>query len=101
MALDRRDFIKFLAGGAAGTLITPIPWKLTDDLSIWTQNWPWIPKNLKGPNEYISTTSKLCPTACGMNVRTVDGRPVRAVGNPESPLSWRRPRWRCSTVHPG
>ncbi|CAM2060563.1 Menaquinone reductase, molybdopterin-binding-like subunit [Desulfovibrionales bacterium] len=85
--MDRRDFVKFLVGGATGTFLTPIPWKLTDDLSIWSQNWPWIPKNYKGASEYVPTVSKLCPSSCGMLIRTVAGAPVCAHGNPDNPLS--------------
>ncbi len=87
MGLDRRGFIQFIVGGAVGSLFTPIPWKLTDDLSIWTQNWPWIPRNIKGANAYASTLSKLCPTNCALKVRTVGGHPVRAIGDPDNPLS--------------
>jgi len=87
MGLDRRGFIQFLVGGAVGTLFTPIPWKMTDDISIWTQNWPWIPKNLDGKSEYASTVSKLCPTNCAITVRTVGGHPIRAIGTADNPLS--------------
>ncbi len=87
MGLDRRGFIQFLAGGALGTLFTPIPWKLTDDLSIWTQNWPWVARNPRGKSEYVKTVSKLCPTNCALTVRTVNGYPIRATGDSENPLS--------------
>ncbi len=87
--LDRRGFLKFVGGAAVGTLATPVVWKGLDDLSIWTQNWPWIPRLDKGNNlnTYISTTSKLCPSACGMRVRLVNGRPVRVLGDESNPLS--------------
>jgi anaerobic selenocysteine-containing dehydrogenase len=87
MAVDRRGFLKFVIGGAAGTLLTPIPWTLTDDLSIWSQNWPWIPRNISGADAYKATVSKLCPSGVGVLVRTVGGQPVRALGNPDHPLS--------------
>ena len=41
--LDRRGFLKFIGGAAVGTLATPVVWKGLDDISIWSQNWPWIP----------------------------------------------------------
>ncbi len=88
MGLDRRGFIKFIAGGAMGTLLTPVPYKvLMDDVSIWTQNWSWIPRNISGVDNYTHTTSKLCPSGCGLVIRTVGGQPVRALGDPEHPLS--------------
>ncbi|MFW5837979.1 MAG: menaquinone reductase molybdopterin-binding-like subunit QrcB, partial [Desulfovibrionaceae bacterium] len=87
MGLDRRGFIHLIVGGAVGTLFTPIPWKFTDDLSIWTQNWPWIPKLKYGAEERTATISKMCPAGCAVNVRTVGGRPVAAEGNPGNVLS--------------
>ena len=61
MGLDRRAFLGLVAGGAVGTMFTPIPWKLIDDAAIWTQNWSWIPKVPKGQIDYVTTSSKLCP----------------------------------------
>ncbi|MFP4110121.1 MAG: menaquinone reductase molybdopterin-binding-like subunit QrcB [Desulfonatronovibrio sp.] len=87
MALDRRSFITFLVGGAAGTLFTPVPWKITDDLSIWTQNWPWIPELKYGEMYSLKSTCKLCPAGCGLEIVTAAGRPVTAKGDPEHPLS--------------
>jgi hypothetical protein len=43
MKLSRRCFLSFAIGAAVGINLTPLPWKLTDDLSIWTQMWPWTP----------------------------------------------------------
>ncbi|MGM0610970.1 MAG: menaquinone reductase molybdopterin-binding-like subunit QrcB, partial [Thermodesulfobacteriota bacterium] len=80
MGLDRRGFISFLVGGAAGTLFTPVPWKLLDDVSIWTQNWPWIPRVPKGANLEYGTTCKLCPAGCPLSVNTVGGKPTAAAG---------------------
>lgn len=86
---DRRGFLKFAGGVAVGTLATPVIWQTLDDVSIWTQNWPWIPRNEKGNNlnTYIRTTSKMCPSATGLRVRLVDGRPVRVLGDDDHPLS--------------
>lgn len=86
MALDRRAFLKFATGAGVGIMATPVPWKLIDDASIWTQNWPWIPANPRGENTYIPMTSKLCPSACGVKVRMVANQPLRTVSNPEHPL---------------
>ena len=86
MGLNRRTFIKFLAGAGAGVTFTPIPWKLLDDVSIWTQNWPWIPSIIKGENRSISTVSKYCPSGLGYNVRLVGDRPVRTLPNHDHPL---------------
>ncbi|EHJ47284.1 molybdopterin oxidoreductase [Solidesulfovibrio carbinoliphilus subsp. oakridgensis] len=87
MGLDRRAFLGLVAGGAVGTMFTPIPWKLLDDASIWTQNWPWIPKVPKGQIDHVTTTSKLCPAGEGLKIMRVAGNPVTAGGNPAHPLS--------------
>ncbi len=88
MGVDRRDFIMFALGGAAGTLFTPIPWKLTDDISIWSQNWPWIPRNIDLREEVFKpTVSKLCPTNVGLSIRTIGGKPVKAQGAADHPLA--------------
>lgn len=87
MALDRRCFLKFMGGATAGILASPVPWKGLDDISIWSQNWSWIPRNIDGANSYVPTISKFCPSGEGVVIRLVGGRPVRALGNPEHPLS--------------
>ncbi|GAB6060905.1 menaquinone reductase molybdopterin-binding-like subunit QrcB [Desulfonatronum parangueonense] len=87
MALNRRSFLTFAAGGVAGTLFTPVIWKSIDDTAIWTQNWPWIPRLEYGPRAYAATTCKLCPAGCGLNIRTAGGRPVAAEGRTDHPLS--------------
>ncbi len=85
--LDRRNILKFLVAGAAASLLTPLPWKLMDDSAVWTQNWPWIPAGAAGKVSFARTSSKLCPSAAGMRVQLVGGRPVRLLPDPEHPLS--------------
>jgi anaerobic selenocysteine-containing dehydrogenase len=58
-----------------------------DDVSIWTQNWSWIPRVPKGQIDFVDTTGKLCPAGEGLRVMRVAGAPVTAAGNPEHPLS--------------
>lgn len=87
MGLDRRAFLGLVAGGAVGTMFTPIPWKFIDDAAIWTQNWSWIPRVPKGQIDYVTTTSKLCPASEGLKIMRVAGNPVTAGGNPDHPLS--------------
>ncbi len=78
--------MKFAAGLSAGVMATPLPWKLLDDVSIWSQNWPWIPSNEPGENTFAVTISKTCPSAVPLVVRMVGKRPVRILPNPEHPL---------------
>ncbi len=78
--------MKFMAGASAGIMATPLPWKLLDDVSIWTQNWPWIPSNVGGENTFTMAVSKTCPSGAAMKIRLVGGRPVRVLPNPTHPL---------------
>ena len=86
--LDRRGFLKFIGGAAVGTLATPVVWKGLDDISIWSQNWSWIPSLQYGNHEntFIRTVSTLCPSASGTRIRLVGDRPVRVLADPGSPL---------------
>ncbi len=85
--LNRRSFIQFSVGGTLGLLVTPAMWKVTDDVSIWTQNWGWIPKLKNGAVEDVPAVSKLCPNACAVKVRTVNGEPFATQGDADNPLS--------------
>lgn len=87
MGVTRRAIIGAAVGGTVGVLFTPIPWKLADDISIWTQNWPWIPTLDHGAVEHKPAIGKFCPSGCAVKVRTVAGNPVSTTGNPDNPLS--------------
>ncbi len=85
--ISRRDIFKFLGGTAAGLMLSPVPWKLLDDVTIWTQNWPWIPTPIQGEMRTRFTTCSLCPTGCGMKVRCVGQQPIGLAGVPSHPVS--------------
>ncbi|MFZ2630675.1 MAG: menaquinone reductase molybdopterin-binding-like subunit QrcB [Desulfosalsimonadaceae bacterium] len=91
MKIDRRSFLTYttaaVLGGAAGTMLTPAPWKLMDDAAIWTQNWPWTPVPETGPVTYKKSTCTLCPGGCGINVRFVGSRPVKIEGLKDHPVN--------------
>lgn len=74
-------------GATAGTLISPLPWKLTDDVSIWTQNWSWTPVPETGEYYYTPGACTLCPGGCSLAVRKVGERVVKIEGSPESPVN--------------
>ena len=85
--LDRRGFLKFVGGAGVGILATPVLWKSTDDMAIWSQNWSWVPDPAKGDPTFATTISKLCPSGQGIKVRLLGGRPVTVHGDPSHPLS--------------
>ncbi len=87
MKIDRRSFLSFVVGGAAGTALTPIPWKLTDDSSIWSQMWPWTPVPADGEVAFADTVCDLCPGGCGISVRKVDARAIKIEGKDGHPVN--------------
>ena len=87
MKVDRRSFLSFVIGGAAGTALSPLPWKLMDDSSIWSQMWPWTPVPPDGEVIYEDSTCSLCPGGCGISVRKVDNRAVKIEGKQGHPIN--------------
>jgi len=87
MKIDRRSFLSLGLGAAAGTALSPLPWKLTDDLSIWTQNWPWTPVPEIGETSQVNSVCTLCPGGCGIRVRKVEDRVIKIEGMKEHPVN--------------
>lgn len=91
MKIDRRHFLTigggFVAGSIAGTTLSPLPWKLMDDSSIWTQNWPWTPVPEDGEAVYKDTVCTLCPGRCGISVRKIESRAVKIEGKEGYPVN--------------
>jgi anaerobic selenocysteine-containing dehydrogenase len=87
MKIGRRSFLSFLLGGAAGTALSPLPWKLMDDSSIWTQMWPWTPVPEDGEASYVHSSCTLCPGGCGITVRKIDDRAVKIEGMKGHPVN--------------
>jgi anaerobic selenocysteine-containing dehydrogenase len=86
MTMDRRDFLKFVIGGAVGTVFTPLPWVTMDEVAKWSQRW--APVAEKGGTSYRYTTCRLCPGGCGIRVRLIEEkRAVKIDGNPDHPLN--------------
>lgn len=87
LAFNRRNFIKLMVGGAAGIHLSPLPWKLTDDIAIWTQNWSWVPVPPEGRFTHEKSVCTLCPGGCGIEVRKVDERAVKVEGRTDYPVN--------------
>lgn len=91
MKLDRRAFIEIVVGASlgagAGITFSPLPWKMTDDIAIWTQNWPWTPVPEKGEAGHEDTVCGLCPGGCGITVRKVGNRVVKIEGRQGYPVN--------------
>jgi hypothetical protein len=76
----RREFLKCAGGFSAGLILTPVPWKVLDDVSIWTQNWHMIPRPLRGEITQKFTNCTLCPAACGVRAKCVAKQPYQLAG---------------------
>lgn len=87
MKIDRRSFLGLGLGAAAGVAVSPVAWKLTDDSSIWSQNWPWTPVPRDGEVTFDNTVCTLCPGNCGISVRKIDGRAVKIEGTKGYPVN--------------
>jgi hypothetical protein len=87
MKFSRRDLLIGSAGATAGLLLTPVPWKLLGDVSIWTQNWPWIPQPAHGPVETKQSFCTLCAGGCGIRARMAEGCLVGISGVRNHPIT--------------
>jgi molybdopterin-containing oxidoreductase family iron-sulfur binding subunit len=81
--LDRRDFLKIvgLSAGAAATAGCSDP---ADKLI------PYVvqPEEITpGIAVFYASTCQECPAACGLHVKTREGRPIKLEGNPEHPIN--------------
>jgi len=81
--LDRRDFLKIvgLSAGAAAAAGCGDP---ADKLIPYVIQPEEITPGI--PVVYASTCQE-CPAACGLHVKTREGRPIKLEGNPEHPIN--------------
>jgi hypothetical protein len=88
MPLTRRDILRFAGAATAGIVFSPLPWKMLDDVAIWTQTGPWIPKVPRGPISHVPTLCSLCPAGCPVTARCVAGAPsaLRTASGSGQPL---------------
>jgi len=83
--LERRAFLKVLGAGGAGASLYGcgagtaaeklIPYVIPHD------------EIVPGISTWYRTTCRECPAGCGMNIRTREGRAIKAEGSPLSPVS--------------
>jgi len=81
--LDRREFLK-IVGASAGAAATvgcsdPVS-KLIPYVVQPEEITPGIPV-------YYASTCLECPAACGLHVKTREGRPIKLEGNPDHPVN--------------
>lgn len=84
MKLNRRRFLGFTAGAAAGTALgVPASQTLSDFVA--TAEEPIYPP--RGPEDFALSVCRMCPGGCGVRLRRIAGRAVKADGNPMHPVS--------------
>jgi hypothetical protein len=87
MKFSRREMLIGGAGAMAGLVLTPVPWRLLSDVSIWTQNFPWIPQPAHGPVVTKQSVCTLCEGGCGLRVRMAANYAVGVAGVRTHPVS--------------
>ena len=80
MKNSRRDIFKFAGGAVAGAFFTPAPWRLITDSALWSENWPGIPRPVRGEIRAKFTNCALCPAGCAVRARCVGEQPVSLAG---------------------
>jgi anaerobic selenocysteine-containing dehydrogenase len=84
--ITRRNFLKLSGvGAAAATVLTGC-----GPMSRYVRRSPYneMPEFSKvGESTYYATTCRECPAACGIIMRTMEGRAIKAEGNPNHPVS--------------
>jgi len=84
--ISRRDFLKLLGAGAATTVALTGCGAATQRVN--REPYVSMPEyTLPGTSTYYATTCRECPAACGLIVRTVEGRAIKVEGNPSHPVS--------------
>lgn len=84
--ISRRDFLKLAGGGAAvsGVLTGCGPASRYVVRSPYAQ----MPEyNYNGQSTYYATTCRECAAACGLVVRTMQGRAIKVEGNDQHPVN--------------
>ena len=76
LAVTRRDCLRFAGGGALGLMLSPVPWKVLDDVAIWSQNMPWVPTPPRGEVATRFALCTQCTAGCALRARCVGGVPV-------------------------
>jgi anaerobic selenocysteine-containing dehydrogenase/Fe-S-cluster-containing dehydrogenase component len=82
--LERRDFLKVLGVTGVGAGLTGCGTGGAEKLIPYVVPHEEI---VPGIATWYRTTCRECPAGCGMNIRTREGRAVKAEGSPLSPIS--------------
>lgn len=82
---DRREFLRFAGGGAAGLATSGITLQgLSTFNQVLAAEEIEVPR---GPEAWSPSLCTLCPGGCGLRVRTIGKRAVKIEGNPLHPVN--------------
>ena len=81
--IDRRDFLKLVGAGAGAAAAAGCSDHVERLIPYVVQPETISP----GLPLYYASTCRECPAACGLHVKTLEGRPVKLEGNPENPIN--------------
>jgi anaerobic selenocysteine-containing dehydrogenase/Fe-S-cluster-containing dehydrogenase component len=80
---DRRDFLKLVGAGAGAAAAAGCSDKVEKLIPYVVQPEEITP----GIPVYYASTCRECPAACGLHVKTREGRPIKLEGNPDHPVN--------------
>jgi len=83
--ITRRNFLKVSAAGTAMAVLAGC-----DSDERWVELEPYVrapDEQLAGVASWYASTCRMCPAACGIVVRVMNGRAVKIEGNPEHPMN--------------
>ncbi|MBI3667558.1 MAG: molybdopterin-dependent oxidoreductase [Acidobacteria bacterium] len=83
--INRRDYLRFAAGGALGAATSGVSLRGLSRLNAALASEEVIVPG--GPENWVPSLCSLCPAACGLRVRTIGPRAVRIQGSSFHPVS--------------
>lgn len=85
-SISRKDFLNLLKVGGATTIALSGCGRMARYVT--RQPYTEMPEyQLPGESVHYATTCQECPAACGIIVRTVEGRAIKVEGNPDHPVN--------------
>ena len=81
---SRRDFLKLAGAGTATSVLTGC----IAQSEVKREPYLQMPEyNYNGQSTYYATTCRECAAGCGLIIRTIQGRAIKAEGNVNNPLN--------------
>ncbi len=81
--ISRRNFLKLSALGGATMVVAGCPDPIEKLIPLQQPPYNYV----SGDSTHFATTCGECAAACGLVVRTREGRAIKAEGNPRNPVN--------------